>query len=99
MHENMLNSLFIREMKIQTTNRHKYKIIRITKQNALATLSVKKKLWGTWGPQALRTTRSGIFLATSNKVRHILIKQVHFKLHTTSNWLILTSKSKNIITL
>lgn len=35
MHENMLNSLLIREMKIQTTKRYKYKIIRITKQNAL----------------------------------------------------------------
>lgn len=51
MHENMLNSLFIREMKTQTTKRYKYKVIRITKQNALATLSVKKNCGA---PGALR---------------------------------------------
>ena len=71
MHENMLNSLFIREMKIQTTKRYKYKVIRITKQNALATLSVKKNCgapgalrhWGQPDQESfwLLLTKSGIF--------------------------------------
>lgn len=49
MHENMLNSLLIREVKIQTTKRYKYKIIRITKQNASGH-EVFKKTVGHLGP-------------------------------------------------